>query len=65
MRQDFSVTDHGSIVLLNLHSAGAKDWVAENIEDGATQWAGALVIEPPFVPDIVAALEAEGLVGGC
>ena len=56
MTQDFSVTDHGSIALLKLHSSEAREWVAENVEEGPVQWAGALVVEPRYVADIVDAL---------
>ena len=64
MTQDFSVTDHGSIALLKLHSSEARSWVAENVEEGPAKWAGALVIEPRYVANIVEALEDAGLVRG-
>ena len=63
MTIDFSLVDHGSIVLLRPHTDAARDWVADNIGCSA-EWAGGIVIEPRYVTSIVYGMEEAGLQEG-
>ena len=65
MTIDFSLTDHGSIVLLYPHTDAAHDWLADNVEEDGPRWGGAFwVIEPRYMADIVAGMEEAGLQKG-
>lgn len=59
MKQDFAISDHGSIVLLIPYSEEVEAWIGENIGDHLTFGRG-VVIGHQYVLDIVATLEAEG-----
>jgi hypothetical protein len=61
---DFSIENHGSILLLRPHSAGAKTWVEENIgqDNGYQPYWPTAVIEPPYVGAIVDGITTDGLV---
>jgi len=59
---DASVENHGSIVLVRPWSKTAKAWLAENVVNEETQhWAGAIVVEPRYVDDLVAGMRGDGL----
>ncbi len=58
---DFSLSDHGSIVLLHPLTFAARAWVEEHIDPDHQEWAGSVVIEPRYVLDIVRGIEADGL----
>ena len=61
---DFSLTDHGSIVVLTPLNNEAREWLDRSIDDEA-QWFGrGLVIEPRYVGDIVDGIIADGLTVG-
>ena len=65
MKQDFSITDHGSVTILYPHTDAARGWIAENIDDASLGWGtGGIVVEPRYVADIVAGMEEAGLQGG-
>ena len=49
---DFRVTYHGSINLVQLLTPAAKQWVAENVSDDAQFFGGALVVEPRYTGDL-------------
>lgn len=65
---DFSIMDHGSIVVLTPMNGPAKDRLDEIIEEIEAQggdvqrWSRGVVIEPRFVADFVNNLEGEGFV---
>ena len=63
---DFTITNHGSIVIIEPLTEAAIDWVAEHIPEDAQRWGRAgVVVEPRYVGDIVAGIEADGLeIGG-
>ena len=62
---DFTLSDHGSLVLLTPRSPGVVHWIEENVEEDAMYWGGsALVIEPRYVAPIVEALTLEGFTCG-
>ena len=58
---DVVVRNEGSLVLLELASEHAREWVEENVQPDAMWWAGCLVCEPRYVADLVAGMEASGL----
>jgi hypothetical protein len=52
------VENHGTLVLIYPTFATERTWLNENIAEDATWFGGALVVEPRYVEDIVAALTA-------
>jgi hypothetical protein len=61
---DFSLQDHGSICILTPLTPAAKDWFNEHlpVDNSETQfWAGGIVIEPRYVPDIISGIQSDGL----
>jgi len=50
---DIAVANHGSIVLLHPQSARAAVWLSAHTGDEAQWFGDALVVEPPYVRDIV------------
>lgn len=55
---DYTVEDHGSIALVQPHNGGACTHL-ESHTDGMW-WAGALVVEPRYVADLVDQLMSDG-----
>ena len=61
---DFTVADHGSVVILHALSDAAQQWVEQHISDDALTWGtNGTVIEPRYVSDIVTAMIHDGLQG--
>jgi hypothetical protein len=60
MAADFTLTNHGSLVTLLPATDEAREHLAENVSDEAQWWAGALVVEPRYVADLVEQLQANG-----
>lgn len=58
---DYTVTNHGSIVLIAPHSQAADEWLDENIGDDAMWFGGALAVEPRYVGDILYGMQEAGL----
>ena len=63
---DFSISDHGSIVLIEPVSARAKQFTDENIHTESWQWLGsAFAVEPRFAEILVGELPELGFtIGG-
>lgn len=57
---DFKVEDHGSICILQPISPEANEWADEHISYEMT-WAGGIVVEPRYLPDIVDGIVDSGL----
>jgi len=57
---DFSVTLHGSIALLEPHTADAQDWISEHVPQ-QQWWAGKLVVEPRYLDPLLEGMIADGL----
>ena len=58
MNADYTVENHGSIVLIRPTTDSARTWLVDHT-DG--QWfGGALAVEPRFVADLVEGLQADG-----
>jgi hypothetical protein len=61
---DFTVTNHGSIILVKPLSEAAKAWLAENVSDEALwHFNGALAVEPRFIEDLLDGMLDAGLEG--
>ena len=57
---DFTVTNHGSIVLVKPLTDECNDWLVEHVSDEAQWFGGALVVEPRYVEDLIEGLEEAG-----
>jgi hypothetical protein len=58
---DFGVANHGTIVLLQPLTRAANEWIAANLPADRLHYAGAVIIEPRYLADIVNGLRADGL----
>ena len=58
---DFDIEKHGSVVLLRPVTSDADSWVSEHIPDDAMHFAGAVVVEPRYVGDLLAGICRDGL----
>jgi hypothetical protein len=58
---DFAVANHGTIVLLQPLTRAANEWIAANLPADRLHYAGAVVIEPRYLADIVDGLRNDGL----
>ena len=62
-RPDFTVTNHGAIILVQPLSEGATTWL-RGIGNGESQWYGnALCVEPRYLDNLIAGLNESGFVG--
>lgn len=62
MTTDFTVDNHGSILILNAHTEAAKAWVDEHLPDDRQTWGQCgTVVEPRYIGDIVQGIAADGL----
>ncbi len=53
---DFTIDDHGSIVLLHPVTDQARAWIQENLGDGLTILAGAIAVERQYIDYILVGL---------
>ena len=60
---DVEVQNHGSLMVFNLNTADAQEWVEEHV-GGETTWWGenGLVVEPRYAQDLAAGMVGDGLV---
>jgi hypothetical protein len=61
---DFSFQNHGSICILTPLTPAAKYWFNNHlpVDNPQTQfWAGGIVIEARYVPDILFGIQSDGL----
>lgn len=63
-RNDFTVQDEGSIVVVTPVTPAAKTWVAAHIPDDAQRWCGGVVIEQRYAFDVLEGIVNDGLVVG-
>lgn len=61
LEQDISIENHGSIVLVRALTPEAKQWLADSVQEEATWWAGALVVEPRYLGNLVDGMIDSGL----
>lgn len=59
---DFEVQNEGSIFLLRPISSAARAWANEHLPADAQGFGFAYVVEHRYIADIVAGIQAEGLV---
>lgn len=61
---DFTVENHGSILLLRGLTPECEQWIDERVGgEDRQEWNGAIVVEPRYIGAIVEGLEAEGFRG--
>jgi hypothetical protein len=59
---DFTVADHGSIVLLKACTPAAQAWLEENVEMDPPKWGERIAINRRCFYDIYTGIKAAGLV---
>lgn len=59
--RDISVENHFSILLVRPLSSAAEAWIEENVSGESRFFAGALVVEPRYVVDLVEGMLSDGL----
>jgi hypothetical protein len=50
---DFTIDDHGSLILLTPRSAGAIEWITDNLGPELPWFAGAVPLEPKYLQSIL------------
>ena len=55
-----TVSNYGSVLLLRPTSGEVEDWLRASVSQSGQWWAGALVVEPRYVGDILSGLLAAG-----
>jgi hypothetical protein len=59
---DFSVANHGSVLILYALTDAARAWVDEHIPEDAMTWGhNGTVVEPRYIANIVEGIRAAGL----
>jgi len=59
---DATVENHGSIALVRPLTDAARDWLHENVHEGASYFGSALAVEPRYVAQLVEGMIGAGLV---
>lgn len=55
---DFTIIDHGSIVVLNANTQEAQEWIDEYIDPDAQRWGqNGVVIEPRYISNIIQGID--------
>lgn len=61
MEADFTITDHGSIVMVRPLTEAATEWVEENVGIEPWAWMGdAFACDHRMAGDLIAGIESEG-----
>lgn len=61
-RWDASIRQAGlNLMLIDLHSEAARDWVRDNVGDEAQYFGDALAVEPRYIGNLVDGMTAAGL----
>lgn len=62
-KQDFTINNHGSVVLLVPNTEAAKDWADEHIgkDNGFQPYWPTMLFEPRYVAQVVHDIQAQGL----
>lgn len=58
---DFTLYNHGSLVVLTPTSAVGYDWAREHIAHDANRWGDGYAVEPRYVADILDGIKEDGL----
>lgn len=59
--QDFSVSNHGTIFLLQPLTAAANEWIEQNLSEDRQTFGTAVAIEHRFILDVVDGIRNNGL----
>lgn len=59
---DFTVHNHGTIFLLEPHTPAASRWIENHIPEDAQTFGRSVVIEHPYICDVVDGIRADNLV---
>jgi hypothetical protein len=54
------IRDEGSITILEPMDGPADEWLRENLASDVMRWGDGYVIEPRYLPDILAGFEQDG-----
>jgi len=60
---DFTVDDHGSLILLKPETPEAFSWIAENIGAPIPWFAGGIALEPRTMPALLSGILDDALSG--
>ena len=59
---DFTVDNHGSVLILNALTDAARVWVEQHIAADAMTWGRCgTVVEPRYIGDIMEGIRSDGL----
>jgi len=58
---DVEIENCGSLFVFQPLTPAAEAWIAENVSEESTWWAGGLVVEPRYARDLAAGMVADGL----
>jgi len=61
MAADVTLTNHGSLIGLNLLTAEARVWASEHLPEDASWFGGAVMVEPRYADAIVDGMMCDGL----
>jgi hypothetical protein len=59
---DFTVSDHGTIVLLKPCTVAANDWVERHLPEEVQHWGAAIAVDRRCFPAIYHGIREDGLV---
>lgn len=60
-KPDVRVQYEGTLVLLHLLTDASREWVEEHVSEDRQMWGDAVAVEPRFVTDLIAGMQADGL----
>ncbi len=58
---DFTVADHGSVVVMTPLTPAARDWTTNHLPDETPQWCGGFAIACRYINDILTGVCEAGL----
>ncbi len=59
---DFTIADHGSVVIVTPQSETARGWVSEFImEEEAQKWGNGFVVEPRYLNGLIEGIHEAGM----
>lgn len=61
---DVTVRDEGTLFLFRPITEAGREWIASNVQDDATWFAGALVVEHRYATDLYHGMVNDGLAVG-
>lgn len=61
MNTDFTVADHGTVVLLTPESDEALSWIEDYLNKDRMTLGTAVVVEHRYIEDILAGIRSDGL----